>query len=40
MVIEGERGGRDHGRRRETEIDDTAVEAERGEREVEAGECV
>ena len=41
---EGERGGRGLDRRTETEIeieiDDTAAEAERGEREVEAGDCV
>ena len=45
-VIVGERGGRGLDRRTETEteieieIDDTAVEAEKGEREVEAGDCV
>ena len=43
-MTEVEIGERDLDRRTETEteieIDDTAVEAERGEREVEAGDCV
>ena len=42
MVREGEKGERDPGRGRETEIKDTAAEVgtETEGREVEAGECV